>query len=76
MEGMPSKGLHLFFVIAGFMMGALWGALSISPYVRMKNAIEAGDYSEAQANAKKVKMFFFIGLGVNALFVIFAMMTQ
>lgn len=68
---MPSKGGHLAMVIFGFMLGALWGGLSIAPYVRMKNAIEAGDEYTARENAKKVKIIFFIGLAVNVLFILF-----
>ena len=32
---MPSKGGYLALVILGFLLGILWGALSISPYNKM-----------------------------------------
>ena len=74
MEGnnqrMPSVGGHLTMVIFGFIFGVLWGALSIAPFTRMKNAVNEGDSETAWQNAKKVKLFFFIGLGVNILFII------
>lgn len=63
---MPSKGLHLTLLIISFAAGALWGALSISPYTKMKTAITTGDSTAAWACAKKVKIFFWIGLAVNA----------
>ena len=65
---MPSVGGHLTMVIFGFIFGVLWGALAIGPFNRMKTAVNAGDSDTAWANAKKVKMFFFIGLGINILF--------
>ncbi len=70
-QKMPSKGLHLTLVILGFFLGIIWGALSIGPYQGMNIAIQNGDAETARQNAKKVRMFFFIGLGVNIL-VLFA----
>lgn len=70
MNEMPSKGGHLAMVIIGFLLGILWGVLALFPYNKMKAAIDAGDEAEAWANAKKVKIFFWIGVGVNVLFII------
>ena len=66
-ENMPSKGLHLAMVIIGFFLGIIWGALSIGPYKNLSAAIAEGDVEAARANAKKIKIFFFIGLGLNVL---------
>ena len=41
MEKMPSKGFYLFLVIVGFLFGILWGALSISPYNKLKAAVDS-----------------------------------
>lgn len=70
MQEMPSKGGHLAMVIIGFFLGILWGILSLSPYGKMKAAIDAGDADEAWANARKIKTFFWIGVAVNVLFII------
>ncbi len=70
MEKMPSKGGNLALVIIGFFLGVLWGALALSPYNKMKKAIDAGDAEEAWANSKKIKIFFWIGVAVNVLFII------
>ena len=70
MEKMPSKGANLAMVIIGFFLGVLWGALSIGPYRKLKVAVDNGDVAEAQANAKKIRIFFIIGVVVNVLFII------
>ena len=70
MEKMPSKGANLAMVIIGFFLGILWGILSIGPYQKLKLAIDNGDVEEAQANAKKIRIFFIIGVVVNVLFII------
>lgn len=70
MEKMPSKGLYLTMVIVGFFLGILWGVLSISPYQKMKAAIDAGDSVTAWDNAKKIRTFFWIGVAVNVLIII------
>ncbi len=75
-QKMPSVGGHLAMVIFGFIFGALWGALAIGPFVRMKNAVNAGDSYVAWENAKKVKIFFFIGLGINLLFIIISLIAR
>lgn len=66
---MPNKGLHLTLTILGFLLGVLWGILCIGPYTNMKNAIANGDAYEARSNAKKIKIFFFVGLAVNVLII-------
>ena len=67
---MPSKNGYLALVIIGFILGVLWGALSIGPYNDMKQAIEVGNVDEARKNAKKIRTFFIIGLVVNVLIVL------
>lgn len=69
-ERMPSTGLHTFLLVLGFLCGILWGALSIGPYRKMKAAIQSGDAAEANANAKKIRIFAIIGVVVNVLFII------
>ena len=64
---MPSKGGYLALVILGFLLGILWGALSISPYIKMKAAIASGDMDTALANAKKIRIFVIVGLVLNVL---------
>ena len=64
-NNMPKRGLYLFFVIAGFCLGILWGILSLSPYNKMKFAIEDGDEDVAWANAKKIRTYFIISLIVS-----------
>ena len=65
---MPSKGGYLALVIFGFLIGVLWGALSISPYLKMKEAVDNGDAETAQANAKKIRIFVIVGLVLNVIF--------
>ena len=69
-QQMPSVGGHTTMLVFGFVFGVLWGFLALSPYKKMRAAIDAGDAVAAWDNAKKVKMFFFIGLGVNVLILI------
>ena len=64
---MPSQGLYLLLVILGFVMGIIWGALSVSPYGKMKAAIAEGDAEAAQSYAKKIRLFVIIGVVVNVL---------
>lgn len=64
-KNMPSKGGHLALVILGFLIGILWGVLAIFPYRKMTAAINDGDVETAQANAKKVRLYFFVGLALN-----------
>lgn len=69
-KNMPSTGLYLALTIIGFFLGVLWGALSISPYNKLKAAVAAGDADEANANAKKIRTYFIIGLVLNVLIII------
>ena len=75
-QRMPSVGLHTFLLVLGFACGVLWGALSIRPYKGMKRCIQDGDSFGAWDYAKKVKMFAFIGVGVNILFLLFSFMQR
>ena len=65
MTEMPNKGSYLAMLIVSFVLGILWGILSLSPYNKMKAAIDAGDAEAAWANAKKVKTFFWIAIAIN-----------
>ena len=64
---MPSQGGYLALVILGFVLGIIWGALSVSPYTKMKAAINNGDAETAQANAKKIRIYVIIGIVINVL---------
>ena len=70
MGDMPSKGLYTTLLVFSFLFGILWGILALSPYNKMKAAINAGDAVEARANAKKVLIFFFVGLAINAVIIL------
>ena len=67
MNKMPSKGGYLALVILGFLLGIIWGILSIGPYQRLKAAVDADDYYTAQENAGKIKRLIIIGIIVNIL---------
>ncbi len=67
MEKMPRQGLYLALTILGFLLGVIWGALSLGPYNKMKAAIAADDAVEAWANAAKIKRWIIIGVIVNVL---------
>ncbi len=75
MEKMPSKGFYLFLVIVGFLFGILWGALSISPYNKLKAAVDSGDAETANANAKKIRIYVIIGVVLNVVIFIFRYRT-
>ena len=75
MEKMPSKGFYLFLVIVGFLFGILWGALSISPYNKLKAAVDSGDAETANANAKKIRIYVIIGVVLNVVIFIFRFRT-
>lgn len=62
---MPSRGKYTVMFVFSFIFGLLWGLLSIGAYSTMNRAIAAGDVVQAQASAKKVKLFFTIGLIVT-----------
>ncbi|MBQ3667876.1 MAG: hypothetical protein II920_01485 [Clostridia bacterium] len=66
---MPSKGLYTFLMIVGWLCGALWGALSIAPLVRMRNAIREGDSFTAWDNARKIRTYVIIGAVINVVFI-------
>ena len=70
MENMPKKGTYTFLLVLGFLMGLIWGLLSLGPYKAMNAAVEAGNADEAWANAKKIKRFIIIGVVINVLILI------
>jgi hypothetical protein len=70
MREMPKKGLYKTLMILGWFLGIIWGALALSPYNKMKAAIEAGDVDAAWIYAKRVRLFFIIGLVINILMII------
>ena len=67
---MPSKGLYTFLLVLGFLLGLIWGALSISPYQNMKKAIDAGNSAEAWEHAGKIKRWILIGVAVNVVLIV------
>ena len=69
-QEMPSKGFHLFLLILGFLLGVIWGILSIGPYRAMTEAIAAGDAETAWINAKKIRKWVLIGIVINVLIII------
>lgn len=73
-DGMPNRVLYLFLVVITFMFAGIFGILAIPSYVRMCSAISDEDAVSARAKAKQIRMFFFIGLGVNVLFFIITVM--
>ncbi|MBQ6420688.1 MAG: hypothetical protein IJK02_06430 [Clostridia bacterium] len=70
MAPMPNATVYLVLVIIGFFLGIIWGALSVGPYKRMKTAIQFGNVMVARAQAKKILIFFIIGVVVNVLIII------
>ena len=68
---MPNEGVALVLVILGFLVGVLWGIIELLSYNKMKSAISAGNCSEAQRHAKKIRTVFIIGAVINTLLVIF-----
>ena len=70
MRQMPNKGTYLALVIVGFVLGIIWGAISISPYMNLGKCIEAGDVDGAWENANKIKKYVLIGLAVNVVVII------
>ena len=64
---MPVQGFYLALVILGFVLGIIWGVVSIFPYRNMKAAINSGDVELAQINAKTIKSYVFIGFVMNVL---------
>ncbi len=67
---MPNKTLYTVLLVIGFLCGILWGVLALSPYNKMKAAIDAGDSAEANRQAKKVMIFAVIGIVLNAVMII------
>ncbi len=67
---MPNASGYLVMVILGFLLGIIWGALSIGHYNKMKEAIAMNDSVSANSHAKKIRTFFIIGLVVNILLII------
>lgn len=70
MQEMPSRGAHITMFVFSFIFGVIWGLLSIGAFKTMNQAINAGDVAQANLSAKKVRMFFFIGLAVNIAFIL------
>ena len=67
---MPSAGTYLALTIIGFFLGILWGILCLSPYKKMKAAIEVGNADEAWKNAGTIRTLFIIGLVINVVLII------
>lgn len=72
-DKMPSQGGHLFLVVLGFILGIIWGLLSMGSYKDMKAAIASGDSVTANKKAKSIRIIFIIGMIINILAVIGAM---
>ena len=70
MDNMPKLGTYKVLLVIGFICGILWGVLSLSPYNKMKAAIEADDAATAQSCAKKIRIFVIIGVIINVLVII------
>ena len=56
---------YLVLVIIGFLLGILWGVLSLSPYIKMRKALKNGEDEKEEENAKKIRRFINIGVAVN-----------
>ena len=69
-NSMPKKGLYLTLMVFGFLLGVIWGALSVSHYREMNAAIARNDSVSAWEHAKKIRIFFWIGLVINVLLLI------
>ncbi len=67
---MPSRGPYIAWLVVGFVTGVLWGLLSLSPFKRMNQAVAENNPDEAWRNARKIRMFALIGIGVNVLLLI------
>ncbi|WP_295155609.1 hypothetical protein [uncultured Ruminococcus sp.] len=65
---MPNVNTYLILVIVGFVLGVIWGCLSIGPYNKLKQAVSFNDYDGAMRNAKKIKTVTIIGAAFNVLF--------
>ncbi len=72
--GMPNRVLYLFLVVITLIIAGIFGILAIPSYVRMCSAISDEDAVSARAKAKQIRIYFFIGLGVNVLFFIIKVM--
>ncbi len=70
MQEMPSRGKHTVMFVFSFIFGVIWGLLSIGAFKTMNIRINAGDVEGANVSAKKVRMFFWIGLIVNIVLII------
>lgn len=71
MQEMPSRGKHTAMFVFSFIFGVLWGLLSIGAFKTMNIRINEGDVEGANVSAKKVRMFFWIGLIVNIVLIAF-----
>ena len=67
---MPNPTGALVMVIIGFLCGIIWGALALGHYNKMNNAIAIGDSMTANAEFKKVRTFFIIGIVISVLVII------
>ena len=72
-NGMPSKGSYTILLILGFLLGLVWGILSVGPYRRMNMALQAGDKDSAWENANKIRKWFLIGAAFNILMILMMM---
>lgn len=72
---MPNPSSYLVMVIIGFFLGILWGVLTIGSYTKLKDAVARNDSVEAQAQAKKIRTVFIIGLVIN-IFAFFGYIAQ
>ena len=75
-EIMPSTGLYTALLVFGFFIGILWGALSVSPYNKMKAAIKEGNAAEAWENANSIKKYIIIGIIVNVVIIFLRIMAS
>ena len=71
-ELMPVKGKYTAILVLSFLLGIIWGVLSIRPYMDMTKAINENNLSEAWDNAHQIKNYCLIGVGVNLMLLVFA----
>ena len=64
---MPNPNTYLVLVIIGFVCGVIWGALTVSNYTKLKQAVAANNYAMAQDCAKKIRTVIIIGVIINVL---------
>lgn len=69
---MPNPSTYMALIVVGFLCGVIWGAIGLSQYGALKDAVAQGDAETANKKASTIRIVTIIGVCIQ-LFLLMAM---